>query len=60
MDGDWMVNSLVQKEDASWENEGEFDKFYCYYCLAKFDTYEEREVHQKKHDKNEPSLQMGW
>ena len=55
-----MTINLVQKEDGSWENEGEFDKFYCYYCLRKFATHEEREAHQKKHDKNEPSLQMGY
>ena len=53
-----MIENLIDLPDGSHENIGDFDSFYCYYCLEKFKTYEEKIAHEQTHDKSEKSAQM--
>ena len=53
-----MTENLIDLPDGSHENTGDFDSFYCYYCLAKFKTYDEKTSHEQTHDKSEKSAQM--
>jgi hypothetical protein len=41
-------NGIVRNNDGSWENTGDFDSYYCYWCLDKFSTYDDREIHEVK------------
>lgn len=40
--------NIIICPDGSWENTGDFTSFYCYWCLDKFSTHDEREVHKLK------------
>jgi len=51
---------IVQSEDnISWDNSGngnDFSKFVCYYCLNKFDTWEESRECGRQDLKRNPNM----
>jgi len=42
----------------SYENEGDFESFFSWFCLKKFKTFEERNEHDKKFHKD-GDIQLG-
>jgi hypothetical protein len=54
-----MTEIMTQQPDGSWNNEGDFTLFRCYYCLSAFKDPNKRDKCEKSHPVGTMSQQMG-